>query len=228
MAGRSATGSVIELVRLAAAALLLAGIGGAASAGQGAIKGRVLGADGTPVADAIVFVQGPPAASVPPPPEAPLVMDQVNKQFVPSVLAVQVGSKVVFPNHDQIHHHVYSFSRTKNFELPLYKGEDVDPVVFDKVGYVRIGCNIHDWMSGHILVVPSPFFARTGADGTFALDGVPAGKVSVAVWHQRSGEKVPETAQDVEVGAAPVEVSFTVSLKDERARLPVRGVRSYE
>ena len=50
-------------------------------------------------------------------------MDQVNKEFVPHVLPVAVGTEVSFPNHDQIHHHVYSFSRTKTFEIPLYKGE---------------------------------------------------------------------------------------------------------
>jgi plastocyanin len=199
-----------------------------ASVQNGAVKGRVASADGKGVSDAIVFVQDVPPDTVPPPPSEPAVMDQVNKQFVPNVLPLQVGSKVLFPNHDQIHHHVYSFSRTKKFELPLYKGEDVEPVVFDKLGYVRVGCNIHDWMSGHILVVPSPYFTRTDANGEFVLNGVPPGKFSVAVWHERSGEKVPETAQQVEIGAAGAHVSFTVSLKEERARPANHGVRSYE
>lgn len=239
MAGKSATGSVTErearfagparaVAALATFALLLF-IGGVTPAAHaGSIQGRVRTPDGAAVRDAIVFLQNLPAGTVPPPPETPAVMDQVNKQFVPSVLAVQVGSKVVFPNRDQIHHHVYSFSRTKNFELPLYKGEEVEPVVFDKVGYVKVGCNIHDWMSGHILVVPTPFFSRTDANGEFTLDSVPEGRLRVAVWHERSGEKVPDTARDVEVGPGPVEVSFTISLKDARPRLPNRGVRSYE
>ena len=89
------------------------------------------------------------------------VMDQVNKEFVPHVLPVAVGTEVSFPNHDQIHHHVYSFSRTKTFEIPLYKGEAAPPVRFDQVGAVKLGCNIHDWMSGVILVVPTPYFAMT-------------------------------------------------------------------
>ncbi len=94
-------------------------------------------------------------------------LDQVDKTFVPGLLPIVVGTKVRFPNHDQIQHHVYSFSRTKTFELPLYKGEDAAPVLFDKVGVVKVGCNIHDWMSAIILVLPTPWFARTGADGTF-------------------------------------------------------------
>ena len=51
-------------------------------------------------------------------------MNQINKTFVPAVLPIQAGTRVHFPNRDQIHHHVYSFSRTKSFELPLYRGED--------------------------------------------------------------------------------------------------------
>ena len=105
---------------------------------------------------------------------------------MPGLLPIVVGTKVKFPNHDQIQHHVYSFSRTKTFELPLYKGEDAAPVLFDKVGVVKVGCNIHDWMSAIILVLPTPWFARTGADGAFTIENVPQGRHSVVAWHELS------------------------------------------
>lgn len=75
------------------------------------VSGRVVGPDGKGIAQAVVFVQSPvPSASVAPhaTPSAP--MDQINKTFVPGVLPVVVGTTVRFPNRDQIHHHVYSFS----------------------------------------------------------------------------------------------------------------------
>jgi hypothetical protein len=50
------------------------------------------------------------------------VIDQRDKQFVPYVTAVQVGTSVIFPNTDNIRHEVYSFSPAKKFELPLYAG----------------------------------------------------------------------------------------------------------
>ena len=108
------------------------------------------------------------------------MVDQVDKTFVPDFCPIVVGTAVRFPNHDQIHHHVYSFSPAKTFELPLYKGEGADPVVFDKVGAVRIGCNIHDWMSGIILVLPSPHFAVTDSSGHFILEGLAAGTYTLA------------------------------------------------
>lgn len=90
----------------------------------GSITGRVIGNNGEGIAQAVVFVQALPAG-VALPKEAPTAeIDQMHKEFVPPLLPVAVGSQVRFPNRDQIHHHVYSFSRTKSFELPLYKGED--------------------------------------------------------------------------------------------------------
>lgn len=83
-----------------------------------------------------------------PPNDAPstVVIDQVKKEFVPPSTAVQAGTAVSFPNHDNIKHHVYSFLPAKNFELTLYKGVPTSPVVLDKPGKVVLGCNIDDWM----------------------------------------------------------------------------------
>src|SRR5256885_2747943 len=121
------------------------GLLSAALAEAATLSGRVTTPDGKPIADAVVFVQdsAPAAAAA----SRSATLDQVDKTFVPGLLPIMVGTRVNFPNHDQIQHHVYSFSRTKTFELPLYKGEDAAPVLFDKVGVVKVGCNIHDWMS---------------------------------------------------------------------------------
>ncbi len=110
-------------------------------------------------------------------------VDQVDKQFVPYVKAVLVGSKVHFPNSDHIRHQVYSFSSAKKFELPLYGGTDAAPVVFDKPGVVVLGCNIHDWMVGYIYVSTTPYFAKTEAEGSAAIEDLPAGEYTVRVWH---------------------------------------------
>src|SRR4030095_11393137 len=138
------------------------------------ISGRVVDPEGKGIAQAIVFVDNPAAAAAASkPPNA--IMDQINKTFVPGVLPIVVGTEVRFSTRDHISHHVYSFSRTKTFELPLYKGEDAAPVLFDKPGVVKIGCNIHDWMSAIILVLPNDHFAVTKAAGTVTLTQLRAG-----------------------------------------------------
>jgi plastocyanin len=141
-------------------------------------------------------------------------VDQVDKQFVPYVKPVFVGSKVRFPNSDNIRHQVYSFSPAKKFELPLYGGTDAPPVVFDKPGVVVLGCNIHDWMVGYIYVSESPYFAKTGAAGTAAIDDLPPGEYTVRVWHPAEEHGEETTTRQVTLNAdAPASVEWSLSLK---------------
>ena len=187
------------------------------------VSGAVTGLDGKAVADAVVFVQAPAAPAGKPPGQ---IVDQVNKTFVPGLLPIVVGTSVRFPNHDQIHHHVYSFSPAKTFELPLYKGEEAPAVLFDKVGVVKIGCNIHDWMSGVILVLPTARFAVTDAAGRFVLADLPAGTYTLAAWHALSKLKPEDTAQPVEVGRDVVNITFKLPLSSARARPAMHGARA--
>jgi plastocyanin len=142
---------------------------------------RVTGADAA-LEDAVVSLHplqlAPPAAGV------RAVMDQRKSAFVPGVLPVQAGTRVEFPNSDQIRHQVYSFSRAKPFELPLYAGSDAPPVLFDRPGVVVVGCNIHDFMIGYVVVLDTPYFGKTGGDGGLAVDA-PAGRYRLQVWHPR-------------------------------------------
>jgi plastocyanin len=188
------------------------------------IAGQVVGADGKPVAQAVVFVQEP-AATQPAAASSGAIMDQFNKTFVPEMLPIAVGTQVRFPNRDQIRHHVYSFSRPKRFELPLYKGEDAPPVLFDKPGVVKIGCNIHDWMSAIILVLPNDRFAVTKDDGTFSLPGLDAGTYTITAWHAQSRDKTEDIAQRVEIAGSDPQLTFKLSLAPARARPATRGAR---
>lgn len=208
-------------VRVLACAVAL---GAGASLSEAAtISGVVTDAGGKPVTDAVVFIEQPAGQASGTAPKA--AMDQIDKTFVPGVLPIMVGTSVSFPNHDQIHHHVYSFSRTKTFELPLYKGTDASPVVFDKVGVVKVGCNIHDWMSGIILVLPTPWFARTGADGRYTLADVPDGQHKVVAWHEHSKQKPDDTAKSVQAGATSAQADFSLTISPPRTRPAVRGSR---
>lgn len=170
-------------------------------------------ASGQPVPDAVVFVYEVSGATFTPPAE-PAILDQIGKEYVPHILPILAGTRVKFPNRDNIHHHVYSFSPAKTFELPLYKGEPAQPVTFDKVGVVKLGCNIHDWMSATVLVLDNPYFALTSTAGACALTGLPERTLSVAAWHERLTGPVESTRQDVRLApGAAAQAVFTLNLR---------------
>lgn len=167
--------------------------------------------EGAPVEDAVVFVTN--LSSAPPMSSKRYVMDQVGKEFIPRVLPVPVGSQVYFPNHDNIFHHVYSFGSGKTFELPLYKGHPAGPVVFDKAGVVRLGCNIHDWMTAYILVLPNPYFALTDRSGQARLAPASESEIELAVFHERLLSSVDETRKRARPGPETSKVSWRLPLK---------------
>ena len=208
---------------LAAGALAIAvalNAGGPASTQTAGMEVTVKDERGKPVADAVVSLTAPGAAA-PPPRAASAVMDQQNKEFVPLVLPVTVGTPVAFPNRDNIRHHVYSFSAAKKFELPLYIGTPATPVVFDKPGSVVLGCNIHDWMVGHIYVLNTPYFVKTAESGSARIAEVPPGTYEARVWHPRLKLETEKTARPVTITAGePATVTFTVDLKPDRR--PIR------
>ena len=153
----------------------------AVTAWGASIEATVKDAKGAALEDAVVWAR-PKGASLPRVARDAAV-EQINKTFVPLVTIVQTGTPVRFPNRDEIRHHVYSFSPAKVFELKLYAGTPVAPVVFDKPGEVVLGCNIHDHMIGYIFVVDSPFYGKTGKGGTVKIDNLPAGEYDVHAWH---------------------------------------------
>ena len=164
-----------------------------------ALSVTVTGADGQPVKGAVVIAEpvgGAPKATA----GQKAVMDQRNLMFVPDVLIVQTGTAVDFPNSDQVRHQVYSFSGAKSFQLALYAGRAHAPVVFDRAGLVTLGCNIHDSMLGYIWVTDSPWFGRTGADGTLALRELAPGDYTVRVWHALLDESGPQLELHLKLG----------------------------
>lgn len=149
--------------------------------------------DSRPTAGVVVWLEG---ADLPrtPPGEAP-VLDQRNLTFSPRVLAVEVGTTVVFPNNDRVFHNVFSFRDGKRFDLGLYPVGAVKQVAFDRTGVSRIFCNIHPQMAAYVVTVDSQIHAVSDKDGSFTLPEVPAGTYTYRAW--RAGG--PDLTGTVEV-----------------------------
>lgn len=172
---------------------------------------------GKALAEAVLWVEPGPLAAAP----APSHVDQRKRQFVPYILAVQTGTTVSFPNADPINHHVYSFSPAKRFELRLQKrSEAPQEVLFDRPGLVTLGCNIHDWMLGFVLVLDSPWFAQTDAAGIARIDYTPAAGQRLHLWHPRIAD-APERLERELKGPGRLVWQLTEPLKrDPRPKEP--------
>ena len=131
---------------------------------------------------------------------APLraVVDQVDRAFAPDLLVIPIGSTVEFPNSDSVSHQIYSFSPTKRFQLPLYRGKPYPPVHFDQAGVVTLGCNIHDDMLAYLVVTDAPWFGRTDTAGAWSTE-LPRGHYRVAIWHPRLRESDADLERELTV-----------------------------
>jgi plastocyanin len=188
-------------------------------AGAGTFEAQVAGPGGQAVADAAVVLEPLAPARAHPRASAHAThatIEQRGSEFIPWVTVVQTGTAIDFPNNDTTRHHVYSFSPPKRFEIKLYAGKPSQPVVFDQPGEVVLGCNIHDWMEAHVLVVDTPWFARTGADGRAAIAGVPAGRYRLRLWHPL--QKAAAAPRALEIGAAPLHLALALDVKAREPR----------
>ena len=134
-------------------------------------------------------------------------MTQRGEQFVPRVVAIETGTVVAFPNEDTYFHNVFSLSRQGTFDLGRYPSGDTRTRVFDKAGIIKVYCHLHAQMSALIRVFDHPWFTIPDAQGEFALEDVPAGAYTLAVWHERIGER--REAITIRPGGI-TEVSFTL------------------
>jgi plastocyanin len=143
---------------------------------------------------------------------APLraVVDQIDRAFAPDLLIIPVGSTVEFPNSDSVSHQIYSFSPTKRFQLPLYRGKPYPPVHFDQPGVVTLGCNIHDFMLAYLVVTDAPWYGRTDASGVWTTE-LPHGRYRVALWHPRLRENDANLQRELTV-AEGERAELTLSL----------------
>jgi plastocyanin len=191
-------------------------LAGGVHAQHAEIIATVRDAQGVPLAEAVVVAFPSDGNLRPAAKPRDAAIFQIDKEFVPKVTPVFVGSAVAFPNNDTVRHHVYSFSLAKKFELPLYQGVPANPVIFDKPGIVVLGCNIHDWMVAYVYVSESPYFAKTGPDGKATISDLTPRAYIVRAWHPQLDGDEEQTRKSIDLSkASRSEVAWSLKLKPE-------------
>jgi len=139
-----------------------------------------------------------------------VVLDQKGCKYIPHVIAIQQGGTVEFRNSDSTMHNIHT--------MPAVAGNQNVDVSQGPMGQTQVRqfaspevmmpvrCNNHPWMNAYLNISPTPYFAVTGADGSFTLN-LPPGTYTVAAVHEKLGE------QDVQItlpakGAAKANFNF--------------------
>jgi plastocyanin len=121
-----------------------------------------------------------------PAPVAGAAIDQKQCRYTPHVQALTVGTPLSLMNNDAILHNIHANDAGMtvfNVAMPI-KGQKV-PVPMRKPGLMKLQCDAgHAWMSGWIYVFDHPYFAVTGADGTFTIKDIPSGDHVLELWHE--------------------------------------------
>jgi plastocyanin len=196
------------------AALLLVVLGSSGHGLSASLDARTVDPAEKPVADAVVYAL-PAAGGAEAKSRRTIAIEQVDREFVPYVSVIQTGTAVTFPNRDPMLHHVYSFSPAGPFEIKLYSGKSPSAIVFDKPGVITLGCNIHDWMIAYILVVPTPYFARSDANGIARLRELPPGPYELRVWHPQQKAQPPHQVVTLESSA---QARFTLEVLPRKTK----------
>jgi plastocyanin len=175
-----------------------------ASAGPLKEESVVVDAEGH-LQNVIVYLENapaaPPAANLP-----PVVLDQVNCQYVPHVVALRAGQTLHVTTSDPTMHNVHGLCTANdafNFAL-VAKGQSKD-LVFTEPERFPIRCDVHPWMKAFVQVFPHPWFAVSAADGSFEIRNVPSGTYTLVAWQEKYGEqRIPVTVADGQTVTTPV------------------------
>jgi len=165
------------------------------------------------LADVVVMLKGitgkSTGASAP-----PVELDQKSCQYVPSILALQTGQKLIVKNSDPVLHNVHSVSTmgNKDYNLAQMPGGGDVTFTFDKPeNFLKFKCDVHPWMFAWITVVDHPYFAVTDKEGKFTIKNVPPGKYTVVALHRKAAPTGLE--KEVEVKDGDVTADFTMEVK---------------
>ncbi len=199
-------------MRVFLASIVLLETATAHAGGAGTITGTVTvtrpaGVEPGPI---LVYVIGFNESST----EPTIEIVQKGKRFIPDLVGVTAGGSVSFPNGDPFLHNVFSPTETRRFDLGSFEKGQSRSRKFPDPGVIDVYCNIHPEMSATIVVLPNRHHVMANADGTFSIDGVPAGTWNVFAYSRRASQPVTMRVEVTSGGTATVKLDLDEVQRD--------------
>lgn len=173
-----------------------------------------LGDDGA-LGNVIVYIKEGASGGKYEAPTEPVVLDQVKCQYIPHVAVIQVGQPLLIKSSDNTLHNVHMTGPAVpggEINQSMSRPAQLDPVTFRKQEVAqRVYCDVHSWMESWLAVVPHPFHAVSGEDGTFTIENVPPGKYLLAAWQEKLGERQQDYKEVTVPAGGAVTVDFVLT-----------------
>ncbi|HXB71337.1 MAG TPA: carboxypeptidase regulatory-like domain-containing protein [Candidatus Acidoferrales bacterium] len=179
-----------------------------AHAGHPVYDEPVMVGKGGGLANAFVYIQAGLEGKTFEPVKDVVNLDQHGCLFVPHVIGIRAAQPLDVKNSDAVSHNIHPMPKN-NYEWNEQQGPQSGPAEHKfarREVMIPVKCNVHSWMHAYMGVVEHPYFAVTGADGSFEWPNVPPGDYTVAVWHEKLGE---QTMQVHVAASARAAVDFT-------------------
>jgi plastocyanin len=165
------------------------------------------------LSDIVVYLT-PVGETILPKTNKTIEIGQRNKSFTPYISVIQAGNKVRFHNKDDITHHIYSPVGDNKFAFKIRSGQEHTKDDFNRPGEISMGCNIHDWMSGHLLILETPYFDKTDTQGIVSIDVEMEGDYQLTLWHPQLADEDTNISQKLTIqNNHKVEVKLSRAMK---------------
>ena len=151
-------------------------------------------------------------------PEKPVELDQKMCKFEPHVLVVPVGGKMEFLNSDEVSHNIHTYPLKSTGINQMVSAKGRLPQTLDKAETIKVACDIHTWMSSYVVVTEASAWDVTAADGTFEISGVPPGKYTLELWHEKLGKGKQEITVAEDGSADAGVIKMGLEKKTDRRR----------
>ena len=178
-----------------------------------AMENVVVGANGG-LANVVVYISQGLTGNETATPSQPATIDQKGCQYVPHVVAMNVGQHLTVLNSDKTAHNIHPQPNPSGGNAQWNKSQTpgsspIDVTWTNEEIAIPVKCNIHPWMRAYIAVVKGPF-GLSNETGSFKLDNVPPGTYTLTAWQETYGT---QTQKVTVLAGKPATADFSFKAK---------------
>ena len=151
-------------------------------------------------------------------PEDAITMDQMACRYEPHVVLIPEGSTIKYLNSDKVSHNVHTYAgRNDSLNKTIAPGSNENQSL-KKADKIEVKCDIHPWMNAWMFVTGEPYTTISDADGSFSVEGIPAGEHKVEIWHEKLGKQKAKITVKEDGTSEPLELKMGAEKKKKKRR----------